>query len=351
MAGKPLGDIKLTLDAIMGEDWINSTNYIQVDQDGRFIFHIPAWDEYHSRQPDTVRYRVIYYGRVGEHVRHANTPIIALRPGEEQRGVVLDLRRDVHPLRLRATDIEGKPIYNAGISVFIRFEDDSAHGLVDVRDEDSNVYTNMDGLTPLLYLSSYAYRFQTRADGFAPISSYLDIPEELPAGGILDIRMQKGGRITGKVVYSDGTPVPNASVAIRYYADDASGLRFGIGKDFHQKPTLGDAQTGEDGRFALTMLYPVGNYCIQAFHPDYGVGGKIDVPVGSEDVIFQLKPVVSLVGRVVKGDGSVSDGLVYANLLKATAEYKVFEDGRIRPGCSALSTDLLEEIGYPDMRK
>lgn len=335
MDGKPLGNIRLTLDTIMGEFNINSHDFIQVDGDGHFLVDIPSYSEYRPEHLDIVRYQIMYYGQIGEDIRHASTPIIALRPGEKYRGIVLDLRKDIHTLRIRAVDANDNPIGGAHILIGIGW-----HGCGCAITEDA------DGLTPSLHLSSLEYRFCVCAHTYAPNSYvYLTVPDGLPEDGVLNVRLEKGGRIAGKVVDSDGNPVANACLAIRYYAHEASGHRVAIGRNFSEKPDFDDAQTKEDGHFALTMLYPHGNYCIQACHPDYGVDGKVDIPVGSEDVVFQLKPVVSLAGKVLKRNRPISDGWVSVNLLEAGEVYRIFEDNRIRPDRSACITVRIDASG------
>jgi hypothetical protein len=174
---------------------------------------------------------------------------------------------------------------------------------------------------------------------------HLTTPDQIPESGIFDIKIEKGGRIAGKVLDSNGNPVASAHLAIRYYADEAAGHRIALGRNFGGKPGPDDAQTEKDGQFAFTTLYPVGNYWIQAFHPDHGVDGKTNIPVGSEDVIFQLKPVVTLAGKVMKGNQPVSGGSVSIHLLEAAAGYKVFENERIRPDRSAYITAHTDTSG------
>ncbi len=329
MDGKPLGNIRLTLDTIMGKYMINSHDYIQVDGDGHFVVDIPSYSRCRPEKLDTVEYRVMCCEKLGRDVRHASTPAIVLRPGEKRRGVVLDLRKDSHTLRIRVVDGEGKLVDGAHVLIGVTYDMSGGHGL-------TCVVTGADGLTPSLQLSSCRYMFRAIAEGFAPNDHVrLTTPNEIPESGIFDITIEKGGRIAGKVVDSNGNPVANAHLAIRYYADEAAGHRIAIGRNFGEKPGPGDAQTGEDGQFAFMTLYTVGEYCIQAFHPDHGVDGKADIPVGSEDALFQLKPVVALAGKVLKGNQPVPDGLVYMHLLEAAKGYEVFENERIRPDRSA----------------
>jgi len=100
----------------------------------------------------------MYYGRIGDSIRHAGTPIISLQPFETRKGVVLDLRKNIHTVQISIVDATGNPIGNARTSLIVMYRG-GGHGFSDAHVPSGIDYieTNAEGQTPLLHLSSAFY--------------------------------------------------------------------------------------------------------------------------------------------------------------------------------------------------
>jgi len=167
MDGKPLGNIRLTLDTLI-VGFVNRSNYIQVDEFGDFAVNIPIFRGFRPLPADTVECCIMYYGRIGDSIRHAGTPILSLRPGEIRRGVVLDLRKGIRTLQINIVDEMGNPVANARTSLMVVYRG-GGHGFSDAADPPltrGHIETNVEGQTPLLHLSSdFYYKFIVWGDG------------------------------------------------------------------------------------------------------------------------------------------------------------------------------------------
>jgi RNA polymerase sigma-70 factor (ECF subfamily) len=310
--GKPLGNIKLDLDQLLPENregvsskirGIFSSNFIHVDADGTFSVDIPNWSRHRADEADTGEFHIGLYGMVGGAVRHADANV-TLKIGEQANDIVLDLREKPYQLRVGVVDSEGQPVEGAKVAFHLRYPDRGGHGFIETYDgkEMHCFQTNAEGFTPMLHLSGFDYQFEITAENFKKYDwpdQYIKVPEEIPEDGILEIQLEEGGRIAGRVVDSKGAPVANAKIAIRSYKFDQKS--WGSGRYINLSYTApDDVFTDAEGRFAFTTLESVGFYSLHAYREGYGVDCLLDVPVGTDDAIFHLMPVVSLCGTILK---------------------------------------------------
>jgi len=103
------------------------------------------------------------------------------------------------------------------------------------------------------------------------------------------ITLDRGKKISGKVVDADGNPIAMAQV---------SGSAFAPGKAFQNAET----KTGKDGKFALSGLDPDGNWSIEATAKGYSSAKADDVKPEGDPLELKLVKAGSVKGRVVFGD-------------------------------------------------
>ena len=91
-------------------------------------------------------------------------------------------------------------------------------------------------------------------------SLIVKVPEEIPDGGILPIRLEPGGRIVGRVLDSEGAPVANAKVALRSYRSD--GRSWVRGRYINLPYTApDDVFTDDEGRFGMVHILMLTHSC------------------------------------------------------------------------------------------
>ena len=312
---------------------------ISVDADGTFSVDIRNWGQHRAGEIDTGEFHIVLYGMVDGAVRHAEASV-RLKVGEQASGIVLDLRaEDYYPLRIRVVDPAGKLIRNARVSLFFRYPDGDGHSFFETYDgkEMGGFMTDAENLAPELHLLGYEYQFGTIAEGFKKLTwrkgPSMKIPEEIPEDGILQIQLEPGGRIAGRVVDSEGAPVADAKLAMSF------------GRTINLPWTaIDDVFTDVQGQFAFTTLEPVGKYTLQAYHQQHGVDCILDVPVGTDGIVLRLMPLVSLCGTIVKDSSPVAipkldlcnaiGNRLAIGLVKSRGAYAKFNDNRVHPYAS-----------------
>ena len=307
---------------------------------------IPNWGLHRQNEMDTGEFHIGLYGMVGGAVRHADASVM-LKIGEQASDIVLDLRDEPYPLRVRVVDNEGQPVEGARVKFHLRYPQGGGHGFGESYDGKDMGYflTDVEGLTPMLHLSGYNYLFEVTAENFKvpvwPKRKPVKIPEEIPEDGILTLQLEPGGRIAGRVVDSKGTPVANAKIAIRSYKS-AKVTTGGYGRYINLPYTAStDVFTNAEGRFAFTTLEPVGIYSLHAYHDGHGVDCLLDVPVGTDDAVLCLAPVASLCGTILKDAKPTAileedyvpalDNKIAIDFVESKGAYAKFNDRRLHP--------------------
>ena len=342
--GQPLGGIMLELDQLLpncGGSF--SSKAIAVAEDGTFSLDIPNWRRYRTGDVEEGDFHIGLFGPVGDEIRYLNTAV-KLKVGERAKHIVVDLRDEGHRLRVRVVDPEGQPVADARVGVHVQYPSAGGHGFFDTYDRQQISYlvTDADGLTPVLHLSALGYSFSVGAAGFRKVersSTDLRVPEEVPEDGIVEIRLERGASISGRVTDAEGNPVAQAKLVLRGFRHEERTWR--VGRYINLTYTNADDVFSDgEGRFAFTSLEPVGHYCLHAYHEAYGVDCALDVPVGSSDVTFELMGLVSLCGTVHKDGKPVvipemqSDPAadrIDIDFVEATGAYAKFSDSRISP--------------------
>ena len=343
--GEPLGSIQLQLDQLVGEGGMYSSKGIHVDPDGTFSLDIPNWSRHRQNDVDTGEFHVGLYGMVSGAVRHADMSV-TLKIGEQARDIVLDLQDKPYPLRVRVVDRNGQPVEGARVALHLCYSPGGGgHGFDDTYDGKNMLWflTDAEGLTPMLHLSEFEYLFGVTADGFKTFDlpgKSMKVPDNLPEDGIVEIQLEPGGRIAGCVADSKGTPVSNAKIALRSHKSDERSWK--VGRYINLWYTADDdVCTDTEGRFVFTTLEAAGAYCLHAYCEGYGVDCLLDVPVGTEDAVLQLMPVVSLCGTLVKDSRTVAileedfdyalDNKIAIEFVESQGGYANFNDGRLSP--------------------
>ncbi|MCI0634838.1 MAG: carboxypeptidase-like regulatory domain-containing protein, partial [Actinobacteria bacterium] len=178
--------------------------------------------------------------------------VVTLYTGASVRGVV--------------RDPEGAPVAGARISI---------------GNSELHVTSGADGGWVMPAVRAGTHTFVARADGFAPGSSAQELDGETPRDGV-DIALQRGLTISGRVVDEDGTAVGGAklSVAIGF-------ARF-------------DAWADDVGEFKLTGLRD-GVHELAAFHGDRA-SNAIEADASEQPAEVELVVIDSTIRGVVVDD-------------------------------------------------
>jgi Carboxypeptidase regulatory-like domain len=193
--------------------------------------------------------------------------------------VVITLPRGL-AVKGRVTSTDGRPLGDVAISVAEAGPILSFQSLASLRDKDAAAWarTDADGrfalqLQPVVHQLFFSKqgRAPKLVDGFDP-----------RAGEDLDVVLDAGTEIRGRVVRSDGRGVGGANVTLQDRAQTLGGT----------------ALTEADGSFAIADLAP-GAYELQVNKPDAGVHVTRRVEAPSSDLRVQLGPAVTVRGRVL----------------------------------------------------
>src|SRR5262249_53174974 len=103
------------------------------------------------------------------------------------------------------------------------------------------------------------------------------------------IVLDRGKKITGRVLDSDGSPIAKAVVA---------GSSFSVGRSFQSAQT----KTDKEGKCSLSGLDPEGNWSIVSSATGYSSARQEDVKPEGDPLELRLQRSGSLKGRVVFGD-------------------------------------------------
>ena len=212
-------DIPTELEVVEGEEE-EGPGVITTDERGRFDLTMLVPGNYRLR------------GTSGQHA--ASAPVeVTVGSGEHRRGVELVLRRGV-PFTGQITDANGRPLPRATIEL--------ADGIV--------ITSDADGVFDAGYRRGNE-RVVVRAQGYA--ARELDLRfDDRPVD--LDVELEElTGRIEGRVVDTNGKPVSDASLVIRF----ESGL---------EPPTF--VETDRQGVFSLDRQ-PTGKVTIELEHDAY----------------------------------------------------------------------------------
>lgn len=187
-------------------------------------------------------------------------------------------------VRGRVLDENGNPIAGAQISATEHREDmpglDMIVGLEGLGIRTNSAHTtktNEDGNFSLSGVKSGDYQIRATATGYA---AYKSDPMQLSDGvqKELDIVMDRGGEITGRVIDPNGTPMAGIQVAA---------MRF------MPMPSRSQTETDADGNFRLTGL-DEGAYNVSAKSPGFATASVGQITPGSApiELVFERKGAV-----------------------------------------------------------
>lgn len=149
-----------------------------------------------------------------------------------------------------ASTNEPIPIFMARLRFF--YQEDVPTAPSDIKDN----FSNDQGEFTLTGVKAGTYVVEGRADDYSPTFSLpFSVTKSQDIAGI-EVRMTKGGTLSGRIVNRAGEPVPNARVRTEdnEYFDDV--FQEALGDAFPTNATTREVRTGADGRFTLTRLHP-----------------------------------------------------------------------------------------------
>lgn len=180
----------------------------------------------------------------------------ATRPGRVIAGVVLDP--------------QGKPVPHADVTP------DSFGG-------DSAVETDEQGRFQLTGVAAGKVRIKAKADGFAPQAREVSVAADMKP---VELRLEKGRVLRGRVVEGNDKPVANATVSIERW-QNVTGLGVYL-------------RTDAEGRFAWNDA-PPDAVTLAAHKQGYPEAPTIEFTAGEQECRIALKPasVVNVAGTVL----------------------------------------------------
>lgn len=246
------------------------------------------------------RYRVSFWS---ETVPPLDKPVeVELRAGADLEDIRLELPA-VGELRGTVRDQKGEPVKNAQVN--LRGE---RWGLPSTRTADDGTF-RLPNVPPGEYRAIAGAMWQEMR---APGTSDDDLqgaPVTIAVGEVREVELvveSQSGRITGRVIGSDGAPLGDAFVGATRESDSASAAAGGAVRDARwasmwsdREPTL----TDQDGRFEMKGLSE-GTYTLLARRRGGGEGTAEHVATGG-DVVIRMEDAGSLAGTVrVAGGGA-----------------------------------------------
>lgn len=152
----------------------------------------------------------------------------------------------------------------------------------------------------VLGLDDGTYVFQVLASGYAATLSEPFTIDAARREASLEMTLDRGGSLRGRVVDALGDPVAGAVVATQPdgYAGDHPMWRMVAGL-LPDRITRARATTGPDGSFALAGLAHAG-YQLEVTHPDFCRSVRRGIAVQSDE-LRQIEPVALERGAVVRG--------------------------------------------------
>jgi len=191
----------------------------------------------------------------------------------------------------------------AGAAVIVKVSDASdkqpvSGALVELRGldklpavTDARGTARLEGVTP-----GYA-TLMASASGYAPAHKLVSVPESTTQALEVAVELRRGGRVSGRVITTDGQPVEGA----RVLAENTAAL-FSLADSERD-----GAQTNEEGRFSLEAVAE-GTCRLTASHPDHPTTSSRPVTVSLSrpvpDVEIVMKQGAAIAGRVIGTDGS-----------------------------------------------
>lgn len=207
---------------------------------------------------------------------------LRLTSGQVRKGVGIVLPRGI-TLTGKVTDRDGRPI--SGVSVIPREAQAGPGGMQrfmilggsDAARE-THVETGRDG-SFALQLKEGRYDLLFRRDGYA--SRMIRSHAVTAAADPLEVSLEPGAEISGRVVRADGTGVPDVNINVTGSVQTES------------------ERTGPDGSFTISNLSP-GTVTIVAMKAEEFIREMRSVTAPASDLLIQLPPGGRLEGRVIE---------------------------------------------------
>ncbi|MCP3978090.1 MAG: hypothetical protein GY716_01995 [bacterium] len=155
-----------------------------------------------------------------------------------------------------------------------------------------------------------SYRIKGSAEGYAPgETSAGDLEPRKTVRGV-ELTLQRGRRVIGRVVDESGHPVPDAKLTLKRATPKRGGMMMMMGGD--DGPSFSGESDGS-GEFAIVGV-PTGTFDLDGQRSGFARGemAAIEVPEEADEVVdageLVLKDGVAIQGRVTDSDGQPIEG-------------------------------------------
>lgn len=188
----------------------------------------------------------------------------------------------------RVLDPEGAGVVDAQVRVGIQREGNSWEGSIVPQ-----VETDREGSFEFDALHRGEVVLEVVAKGFIPATVKGWSTASSRDVGPVEVRLEPGATVTGRVLDPVGAPTPGVRVRARYWYEDGERERWVF---------RGWATSGRGGRFEVTGL-PAGKTELQALQGDLEAKREIELRPEGAEVDLVLEPARGVLGRVVDPEG------------------------------------------------
>ena len=210
-------------------------------------------------------------------------------------------------------DEQGQPLANASVLALV-----SLPGRYDREQTEGAAVTGDDGAFLIGNLDINAYIIRVQAGGYDALEQTVHC-EKTPGQQTVTAHMQRGSKITGRVLSSSGTPIVGAEIFNTLHKPRRSN-----GELFESPETT----TASDGSYSAVIGKSKGKLVVTAQHPDY-VDGQVEVDgYQAPDII--LKSSLHMNGKVTNIVGLGKGGAYIFLRTEDNGEYAygdIKEDG------------------------
>lgn len=217
---------------------------------------------------------------------------IRMEPQGEISGIVFD-------------EATRQPIAEFDVTVLRMFK-----GRTPGRTQINGHFRDAQGRFTLKGLDPNTYLLEARAGGYAPSQSleFSVVRGDTTRG--IEVAMNRGGSVSGRVVDSRGQGVANALVSVnenKFKRNPATEILERLSRETRLQRRV---RTKEDGSFMIDLIVP-GTYQVSASHADFAAGEVNDIAI-SKNSENPMDSITLLYGAMLSGSALDQGGLTLA---------------------------------------